>query len=173
MARKRRAKDYEDNQTIRYTPNQKADRPRLTAAKAKDDLQQAGRQEGSPGILVLAVLAVTLFIGFYYHILALQGLQQLTGGMSMLDHHVSGFTLTDVEHLADFSAGGGFRNGSFVEAFEIHSDRALLGGGIVLTLTGHGGSPCSGKTLSPSNPVRLNPGAEGSVQKPNFRLPDV
>lgn len=101
MARKRRAKDYEDNQTIRYTPNQKADRPRLTAAKAKDDLQQAGRQEGSPGILVLAVLAVTLFIGFYYHILALQGMQQLTGGMPMLDHHVSGFTLTDVEHLAE------------------------------------------------------------------------
>lgn len=101
MARKRRAKDYEDNQTIRYTPNQKADRPRLTAAKAKDDLQQAGRQEGSPGILVLAVLAVTLFIGFYYHILALQGMQQLSGGMPMLDHHVSGFTLTDVEHLAE------------------------------------------------------------------------
>ena len=101
MARKRRAKDYEDNQTIRYTPNQKADRPRLTAARAKEDFQQAGRQEGSPGILVLAVLAVTLFIGFYYHILALQGLQQLTGGMSMLDHRVSGFTLTDVEHLAE------------------------------------------------------------------------
>ena len=52
-------------------------------------------------MLVLAALAVTLFIGFYYHILALQGMQQLTGGTPMLDHHVSGFTITDVEHLAE------------------------------------------------------------------------
>ncbi len=101
MARKRRTKDYEDKQAIRDTPKQKADRPRLTPARANDDFRQAGRQEGSPGILVFAVLAVTLFIGFYYHILALQGMQQLTGGMCMLDHHLSGFTVTDVERLAE------------------------------------------------------------------------
>lgn len=101
MARKCRAKDYEDHQSIRPTPKKRTDRPRLTVAQAKEDIQQAGRQEGSPGMLVLAVLAVTLFIGFYYHILALQGMQQLTGGTPMLDHHVSGFTITDVEHLAE------------------------------------------------------------------------
>ncbi|WP_156832117.1 hypothetical protein [Yaniella halotolerans] len=101
MARKRRAKDYEDHQSIRPMPKKRTDRPRLTVAQAKEDIQQAGRQEGSPGMLVLAVLAVTLFIGFYYHILALQGMQQLTGGTPMLDHHVSGFTITDVEHLAE------------------------------------------------------------------------
>lgn len=101
MARKRRAKDYEDNQAVRNTSNQQANRPRLTAAQAKKDLRRANQQEGSPGMLILAVLAVTLFIGFYYHILALQGMQQLTGGMSMLDHQVSGFTVTDVERLAE------------------------------------------------------------------------
>lgn len=101
MARKRRAKDHQGHQASRQTPGNKADRPRLTVAQAKEDIQQAGRQEGSPGMLVLAVLAVTLFIGFYYHILALQGMQQLTGGTPMLDHHVSGFTITDVEHLAE------------------------------------------------------------------------
>lgn len=105
MARKRRTKDYEDKQAIRDTPKQKADRPRLTPARAKDDFRQAGRQEGSPGILVFAVLAVTLFIGFYYHILALQGMQQLTGGMSMLDHHLSGFTVPDVERLGPIQLG--------------------------------------------------------------------
>lgn len=101
MARKRRAKDYEDNDATRNTPKQKADRPRLTVAQAKEDIRRANRQEGSPGMLILAVLAVTVFIGFYYHILALQGMQQLTGGMSMLDHHLSGFTVTDVERLSE------------------------------------------------------------------------
>src|SRR5699024_6274733 len=35
-----------------------------------------------------------------YHIVALQGMQELTGGMAMLDHRLSGFTVADVEHLA-------------------------------------------------------------------------
>lgn len=100
MARKRRAKDYETEQPTRHTQDAKADRPRLTVAQAKDDIRRANQQEGSPGILVLAVLVVTLFIAFYYHILALQGMQQLTSGMAMLDHQVSGFTVTDVERLA-------------------------------------------------------------------------
>lgn len=101
MARKRRAKDYEDNDPALDETKKRADRPRLTVAQAKDDIQQANRQDGSPGILVLAVIVVTLFIAFYYHILALQGMQQLTGGMPMLDHQLSGFTVTDVERLAE------------------------------------------------------------------------
>lgn len=101
MARKRRAKDYEVNRVAGAKPGTKADRPRMTMAQAKEDVQRANRQEGNPGILVLAVLAVTLFIGFYYHILALQGMQQLTGSMPMLDHQISGFTVSDVEQLAE------------------------------------------------------------------------
>lgn len=101
MARKRRAKDYEVNRVAGAKPGTKADRPRMTMAQAKEDVQRANRQDGNPGILVLAVLAVTLFIGFYYHILALQGMQQLTGSMPMLDHQISGFTVSDVEQLAE------------------------------------------------------------------------
>lgn len=101
MARKRRAKDYEVNRVAGAKPGTKADRPRMTMAQAKEDVQRANLQDGNPGILVLAVLAVTLFIGFYYHILALQGMQQLTGSMPMLDHQISGFTVSDVEQLAE------------------------------------------------------------------------
>lgn len=98
MAR-RRAKDYEKNQPDKRKP--KAERPRLTKAQVKEDLQRANQQEGSPGILVFAVLVVTAFIAFYYHILALQGMEQLTGGMSMLDHRLGGFDVADVERLAE------------------------------------------------------------------------
>lgn len=101
MARKRRAKDYETDQPAPHEHSTKVDRPRLTIAQTKKDIRQANQQEGSPGVLVLAVLAVTLFIAFYYHILALQGMQQLTSGMPMLDHQISGFTVTDVGRLAD------------------------------------------------------------------------
>lgn len=101
MARKRRAKDYENHQAGNNAPTQKADRPRMTVAQTKEDIHRANRQEGSPGMLVIAVLVVTIFIGFYYHILALQGMQQLTGGMAMLDHQISGFNVTDVEQLSE------------------------------------------------------------------------
>lgn len=100
MARKRRAKDYAENQPVKPR-TQRKERPRLTVAQAKEDIQHAGHQEGSPGILVFAILAVTAFIAFYYHILALQGMEQLTGGVSMLDHRLSGFAVDDVERLAD------------------------------------------------------------------------
>lgn len=100
MARKRRAKDYDRTEPASEAPKSKAERPRLTMAKAKQDIGQAGQQDGSPGILVFAIIAVTLFIGFYYHVLALQGMQQLTGGMSMLDHRLAGFNASDVEQLA-------------------------------------------------------------------------
>ncbi len=101
MARKRRAKDYDNHESAQKPRQDRADRPRLTMAQAKDDIQRAGHQEGSPGILVFAILAVTAFIAFYYHIVALQGMEQLTGGMAMLDHRVSGFDTTDVERLAE------------------------------------------------------------------------
>ena len=101
MARKRRAKDYEASESAQPQSKKRVERPRLTAAQAKEDIRQANQQEGNPGILVFAVLAVTVFMAFYYHVLALQGMQQLTGGMSMLDHRLSGFSVTDVELLSD------------------------------------------------------------------------
>ena len=101
MARKRRAKDYANHEPAPAQQTTRADRKRLTVAQAKADIRQAGHQEGSPGILVLAILAVTVFIGFYYHILALQGMEQLTGGLLMLDHRMSGFDLTAVEQLGE------------------------------------------------------------------------
>ncbi len=40
-------------------------------------------------------------MAFYYHILALQGMEQLTGGVSMLDHRLAGFDVTEVDRLAE------------------------------------------------------------------------
>jgi len=96
---RRRAKDYQQGKSDKR--DQKSQRPRLTAAQIKQDIQQANQQEGNPGILVIAVVVVTAFIAFYYHILALQGMEQLTGGMSMLDHRLAGFDVAEVERLAE------------------------------------------------------------------------
>lgn len=96
---KRRAKDYQQQQPVKGA--QKTLRPRFTMAQAKQDIRQANHQEGSPGILVFAIIAVTAFMAFYYHILALQGMEQLTGGVSMLDHRLAGFDVADVEQLAE------------------------------------------------------------------------
>src|SRR5699024_3468512 len=79
----------------------KTPRPRFTMAQAKEDIRRANQQEGNPGILVFAIIAVTAFMAFYYHILALQGMEQLTGGVSMLDHRLAGFDVADVEQLAE------------------------------------------------------------------------
>ena len=98
MAR-RRAKDYNNNQPDQR--EQKTQRPRFTMAQAKEDIRRANQQEGNPGILVFAIIAVTAFMAFYYHILALQGMEQLTGGVSMLDHRLAGFDVADVEQLAE------------------------------------------------------------------------
>src|SRR5690625_4347304 len=100
VAKKRRAKDYQDAQLADPSMPQASEHSGLSVAQTKDNIRQANQQEGNPGVLVLAVLVVTVFIGFYYHIVALQGMQELTGGMAMLDHRLSGFTVADVEHLA-------------------------------------------------------------------------
>lgn len=100
VAKKRRAKDYQDAQLSDPSMPQASEHSGLSVAQTKDNIRQANQQEGNPGVLVLAVLVVTVFIGFYYHIVALQGMQELTGGMAMLDHRLSGFTVADVEHLA-------------------------------------------------------------------------
>lgn len=101
MARKRRAKDYANHEPRQQPATTRSARPRMTVAQARQDIQRAGHQEGSPGILVFAILAVTVFIGFYYHILALQGMEQLTGGVTMLDHRLAGFDVVEVERLAE------------------------------------------------------------------------
>src|SRR5699024_1891745 len=99
-AKERRAKDYPDSQLADPSMPQASEQSGLFLAQTKDNIRQAMQLEGNPGVLVLAVVAVTVVIGFYYHIVALQGMQELTGGMAMLDHRLSGFTVADVEHLA-------------------------------------------------------------------------
>ena len=53
--------------------------------QARKDLEAAGQKEGSPGMLVAALLGTTVFMFFYLHLLVLPQMGQLAGGLSMPD----------------------------------------------------------------------------------------
>lgn len=59
--------------------------PRPSVGQARTDLASSGQQEGSPGMLVAALLGTTVFMFFYLHVLVLPQMSQLTGGVSMPD----------------------------------------------------------------------------------------
>ncbi|WP_168199813.1 hypothetical protein [Citricoccus sp. SGAir0253] len=59
--------------------------PRPSVAQVRQDLESSGRQEGSPGMLVAALLGTTVFMFVYLHVLVLQQMTQLTGGLAMPD----------------------------------------------------------------------------------------
>lgn len=60
-------------------------RPTLRDLNIREDLAAAGRQEGSPAIPVSALIVTTLLVGAYLHLLVLQQMTQLTGGLAMPD----------------------------------------------------------------------------------------
>ncbi|WGH84990.1 hypothetical protein [Auritidibacter ignavus] len=60
----------------------------------------AEQPQSSPGMLVLALAGTVIFMGFYYHVLALNQMRQLAGGMPMLDHRPFGYRLDEVEAVA-------------------------------------------------------------------------
>lgn len=80
-------------------PN-RPERPRVTVSQAREDLQRSGQQQGSPGMLIIALLGTLAFIAFYYHGLVLDQMTQLSDGLPMLDHRFNGYTLDDVAALA-------------------------------------------------------------------------
>lgn len=59
--------------------------PRPSMAQARQDLEASGQKEGSPGMLVAALLGTTLFMFFYLHVLVLPQMAQLSGGLPMPD----------------------------------------------------------------------------------------
>ncbi|MDO4240307.1 hypothetical protein [Micrococcus sp.] len=66
-------------------PAPERDRATLRDVSPREDLSVAAEQEGSPAMLVIALIGTTLFIGAYYHLLVLQQMTQLTGGLAMPD----------------------------------------------------------------------------------------
>ncbi|NUL44236.1 hypothetical protein F7P69_03355 [Cellulosimicrobium funkei] len=74
--------------------------PTVSVSQAKQDLRASGQQQGSPGMLVIALIGATLFMFFYLHILALPQMSALSGGLPMPDHR---FTY-DVADLAELDA---------------------------------------------------------------------
>lgn len=79
---------------------QRQDRPRMTVAKAREDMQAAGQQQGSPGMLIIALIGTMAFMAFYYHYVVLPQMTQLAGGLSMPDHRPFGYSVADVTSLA-------------------------------------------------------------------------
>lgn len=74
-------------------------RPGLSVGQARQDLRSSGQQEGSPGMLIIALLGVTLFMFFYLHIVALPQMSALSGGLPMPDHRFS-YGAADLSELA-------------------------------------------------------------------------
>lgn len=81
-------------------PPEKEQRPRMTVNRAKEDIHNAGQQEGSPGILVTALIGSMAFIGWYYHLVVLQQFTQLSDGIAALDQRISGYTVDEASALA-------------------------------------------------------------------------
>ncbi|MDI3331355.1 MAG: hypothetical protein QJR09_11590 [Micrococcus sp.] len=63
--------------------------PRPSVDQVRKDLEASGQKEGSPGMLVAALLGTTVFMFFYLHLLVLPQMSQLTGGLSMPDQQFS------------------------------------------------------------------------------------
>ncbi|HEY4616089.1 MAG TPA: hypothetical protein VIG75_11555, partial [Citricoccus sp.] len=74
--------------------------PRPSVDQVRRDLQASGQQEGSPGMLVAALLGTTAFMFFYLHLMVLPQMSQLTGGLAMPDQQF----LYDASQLATLDA---------------------------------------------------------------------
>lgn len=74
--------------------------PGMSISRARSDLAAAGQQEGNPTMLVMALLVSTAFMFAYLHLLALQQMTQLSGGLAMPDSMVFGY---DAGHLAQLA----------------------------------------------------------------------
>ncbi|MEV4902553.1 hypothetical protein AB0K08_14575 [Citricoccus sp. NPDC055426] len=85
-----------------------AKRPRLSVGQARQDLQASGQQQGSPGMLIIALLGVTLFMFFYLHVIALPQMSALSGGLPMPDHRFSygAADLAELDSAMDAAAHG-------------------------------------------------------------------
>ncbi|MGW0889265.1 hypothetical protein ACWDYA_14005, partial [Micrococcus luteus] len=57
----------------------------LLDVSPRADLAAAAEREGSPAIPVSALIVTTLLVGAYYHLLVLQQMTQLSGGLAMPD----------------------------------------------------------------------------------------
>lgn len=60
-------------------------RPALRERRPREDHSGASRSDGDPTMLVIALIGTTLFVGAYYHLLVLQQMTQLTGGLAVPD----------------------------------------------------------------------------------------
>lgn len=85
-----------------------AKRPRMSVGQARQDLQASGQQQGSPGMLIIALLGVTLFMFFYLHVIALPQMSALADGLPMPDHRFSygAADLAELDAAMDAAAHG-------------------------------------------------------------------
>lgn len=74
--------------------------PGVSVSRAKADLAAAGQQEGNPTMLVIALLVSTAFMFAYLHLLVLQQMTQLSGGLAMPDSMMFGYDSGYIVQLA-------------------------------------------------------------------------
>ena len=101
MSQNPRRKPARDRGRPDDTRSTAARRPGLRDLNPREDIAAAGQSPGDPSMLILALLGTTLFVGAYYHLLVLQQMTQLTGGLPMPDSMLFGYGR---EHIAALSA---------------------------------------------------------------------
>ena len=74
--------------------------PTVSVSRARADLAAAGQQEGNPTMLVIALLVSTAFMFAYLHLLVLQQMTQLSGGLAMPDSMMFGYDSGYIVQLA-------------------------------------------------------------------------
>ena len=74
--------------------------PKVSVSQARSDLAAAGQREGNPTMLVIALLVTTAFMFAYLHLLVLQQMTQLSGGLAMPDSMITGYDSGYIAQLA-------------------------------------------------------------------------
>lgn len=84
----------------REAPREPVRHPGVSVTRARRDLAASGQQEGSPGVLVAALLGTMVFMFSYYHLLTLTQMTQLSGGLAMPDSMLFGYDAGYIATLA-------------------------------------------------------------------------
>lgn len=81
---------------------------RMSVDQVRSDLHASGQQQGSPGMLIIALLGATLFMFLYLHVIALPQMAALAGGLPMPDHRFSygAADLAELDAAMDAAAHG-------------------------------------------------------------------
>jgi hypothetical protein len=75
--------------------------PAITRTPEWEQRQAEAERGSSPNMLLGALIVVAIFLGLYYHALALHQMRELMDGLTMPDHHLLGYHADTVATLRE------------------------------------------------------------------------